>query len=143
MVTADIIGQLADDLHTRLALPLAGLCGLDLEPLLRERIENAAARIAAELSDEATGEPVAADIVTALWGQAEIPASWWRTPLGLAGALALDGTRGAEGITQQRAADMLGVTRGTVAQLVARGTLDRHPDGGVLVSSVWRRMSRG
>ena len=32
--------------------------------------------------------------------------------------------------------------RGTVAQMVHRGTLDRHPDGGVLRSSVMARLAR-
>ena len=43
-------------------------------------------------------------------------------------------------VTQQRAADMLGVTRGTVAQLVHRGNLERHPDGGVAIASVVARL---
>jgi hypothetical protein len=38
---------------------------------------------------------------------------------------------------------MLGVVRGTVSQMVARGTLDRHPDGGVLRSSVLARLAAG
>ena len=37
---------------------------------------------------------------------------------------------------------MLGVHPGTVAQLVHRGTLDRHPDGGILRASVLQRLAR-
>lgn len=37
---------------------------------------------------------------------------------------------------------MLGVRPETVAQLTHRGTLDRHPDGGILLASVLRHLSR-
>jgi hypothetical protein len=36
---------------------------------------------------------------------------------------------------------MLGVTRQAVHDLIQRGKLDRHPDGGVRVSSVRSRLS--
>lgn len=48
----------------------------------------------------------------------------------------------AEAITHSVAAAMLGVHPGTVAQLVHRGTLDRHPDGGILRASVLQRLAR-
>ena len=44
--------------------------------------------------------------------------------------------------THAEAADILGVTKGTVSQLVHRGTLERHPDGGVKLGSVLKRMVR-
>ncbi len=37
---------------------------------------------------------------------------------------------------------MLGLVRGSIAQMVSRGTLDRHPGGGVLKSSVLQRLGR-
>lgn len=43
-------------------------------------------------------------------------------------------------VTQADAAAMLGVSRGTIAQLVSRGTLARHPDGGVDRAAVIARM---
>jgi len=52
-------------------------------------------------------------------------------------------SRSAEAITYQRAALMLGITRGSVSQMVARGTLARHSDGGVRLSSVLGRLGRG
>lgn len=39
-------------------------------------------------------------------------------------------------------AEVLGVSRGTIAQLVSRGTLARHPDGGVQAASVVARLVR-
>lgn len=57
---------------------------------------------------------------------------------GLAASLGDDG--GAW--THQHAADVLGVSRGTVAQLVSRGTLARHPDGGVVRGSALARLCR-
>lgn len=45
-----------------------------------------------------------------------------------------------ESVTYATAAAMLGVTKGTVSQLVARGKLDRHPEeGGVSVASIIAR----
>lgn len=68
-------------------------------------------------------------------------AGWWTSPLGrlCAGPLAgvTDGV-----VTHATAAAMLGVARGTVAVMSHRGTLERHPDGGVLRSSVLERLGR-
>jgi hypothetical protein len=77
-----------------------------------------------------------------LWAQAQPEAcgraDWWTTPLGrLCARWAGDETA----VTQETAAQMLGVTRGTVAQLVARGTLGRH-GGGVSRVSVLQRLAR-
>ncbi len=84
----------------------------------------------------------AVDVMHALWGPTDPEdvgrGQWWGTPLGRACArhLAHDA---AEVLTQAQAAAMLGVPRGTVGSLVHRGQLDRHPDGGVLKSSVLQR----
>lgn len=67
-------------------------------------------------------------------------ADWWRTPLGHACARTLSRADTAE-VTHSVAAAMLGVTRGTIAQLIARGTLDRHPNGGVRRASVLKRIA--
>jgi excisionase family DNA binding protein len=47
-----------------------------------------------------------------------------------------------EGWTQAEAAEVLGVTRGTVAQLVTRGSLDRTADGSCTRASVLARLVR-
>lgn len=64
----------------------------------------------------------AADVMHALWGTDDPDEQWWRTPLGRRCARALANTS-TETVTHQRAADMLGITRGSIAQMVHRGTL--------------------
>jgi hypothetical protein len=85
------------------------------------------------------------DLMVLLWphcapencGRAE----WWLTPLGqMCGrSLARDD---AASLTQETAARMLGVARGTIATLLHRGTLARHPDGGVSRAAVLDRLVR-
>lgn len=134
--------QLCEDVHARVVVPVAGLLGTDLEAILRVRVDEAADRIVAELSDAdaAAAAGTAHDLVFVLWGESDPEPQWWQSPLGrlVAGAL----SDRADKLTHAQAARMLGVTRGTVATLVHRGTLERHPDGGVLASAVMRRLSR-
>jgi hypothetical protein len=73
---------------------------------------------------------VAQAVLEALWGAGRPPATWWQSPLGRAIGQALphDVT-----LTNQEAADILGVGRGTISNLVARGAaglagLDQVPD---------------
>ncbi len=134
------IDQLIDELEAA-TLPLAGLLGVDLQPLLSTRIAEAAPRIVAELSDTAESHSVAADLLWTLHGEAGPPPQWWRSPLGrLCAAAVADST--AEAVTRAKAAEILGVTSGTIQQLLHRGTLDRHPDGGLLMSEVLARLTR-
>ena len=82
------------------------------------------------------------DIMVALWPDGcEPPAEWWRTPVGRVVARSI-GAEDSEAVTHSVAAAMLGVSRGSIGQMVARGHLDRHPDGGVLRSSVLQRLAR-
>ncbi len=140
-MTTEVADQLADELHTRLVGPLLSLAGTDLRTILAPRVDDAADRIALQLGDEAEQQRTAADVMFALWGTTNPDDDWWRTPLGRACARALAAGTG-DVITQQRAADMLGITRGSIAQMVTRGTLARHADGGVLLSSVLERLGR-
>lgn len=85
------------------------------------------------------------DVMNALW-PTEPPeacrrASWWRTPLGRCCARSLAGIDGDVPVTHETAARMLGVARGTVPAMVARGTLDRHPSRSVSRASVLRRIA--
>lgn len=132
--------QLAEDLDT-LAFQVAGVLGLDLHPILTARIDTAAVRLVAELRDDSAATRAAQTVMNLLHGMHDPEPSWWRTPLGRLCANALV-TVTAEAITYQVAADMLGVARGTVGTMMHRGTLDRHPDGGVLKSSVLKRLGR-
>lgn len=130
--------ELADSLATA-AHALAGLLGADLALILAERAEQAADRLAANLGDPdpAVAAQTATDVVTALW-TGDPPPEWWATELGQ--ALAAAGTD--EPVSHATAAAMLGVTRGTVTQLAARGTLDHHPDGGGLSRASVLRYAR-
>lgn len=84
-------------------------------------------------------------VLSVLWPNASPEdcgrADWWQTPLGRLCARSL-GRDDSESVTQSVAAAMLGVTRGTIAQMLHRGNLDRHPDGGVLRSAVMARLTR-
>lgn len=140
--------QLDDYLSVALVVPARSLLGLDLADLVEQRLRDRTpiwtAVLTADEHEEEAAELVQ-DLMGVLWphGAPEQVgrADWWATPLGRACARSL-GRGDAEAVTQHVAAAMLGVTRGTVAQLVARGTLDRHPDGGVLRASVLQRIDR-
>lgn len=146
MSTDAVAAQLTEELGQR-AWELAALLGPDVADELRRRIRSAVPILAAQLlqdDDDRLAAQTVIDVMCALWphGQPEdADPDWWRTALGRACARSL-GRADAESVSQSVAAAMLGVTRGTVAQLVARGTLDRHPDGGVLRASVLQRLAR-
>lgn len=112
--------------------------------------------------DEVVVAEACTSVLMLLWSRA-LPedcghADWWQSPLGRllarwfgredpygddeVGRMAAEMFGHGRSVTQHVAAAMLGVTRGTVAQMVHRGTLDRHPDGGVLRSSVMARLAR-
>ena len=69
------------------------------------------------------------------------PAEWWRTPLGQV-AVRRVGHPSARSVSYSVAGAMLGITRQGVHDLVTRGKLDRHPDGGVTPESVRARLNR-
>lgn len=139
---AAVVDQLRDELTARLVLPLSELAGGDLHALLAPRVAAASEQAALALVDPSAAPGAARTVMYALWGQSDIPGSWWQTPAGalVAGAMASDAT--GERVTHAQAAAMLGVTRGTIAQLTSRGTLERHPDGGVDLASVLNRIAR-
>ena len=136
----DLQHQLCDELDNAIAGPVGALLGLDLAESVRRRIVERSASMAAVLSsdsDETAG--LATDLLCALWPGEGPPPTWWRTPLGRACASSL-GKDGSESVSRAVAAAILGVHPGTVAQLVHRGTLDRHPDGGITRASVLMRL---
>jgi hypothetical protein len=69
------------------------------------------------------------------------PADWWRTPLGRVMARRV-GHPGAEAVPYSVAGAMLGITRQGVHDLVARGKLRQHENGGVATSSVRDRINQ-
>jgi hypothetical protein len=66
------------------------------------------------------------------------PADWWQTPLGRI-VLWRVGHPGSDAVSYATAGAMLGITRQGVHDLVQRGKLLRHPDGGVVAASVRAR----
>lgn len=139
-VTAQLVTELGG-----VARGIAGVLGTDVAVLVEQRLEPACARLAAEVCDE--DDRLAAEAVLTVMGArwpdgTEPSPAWWHTPLGRMVARSV-GREDAEAVTQSVAAAMLGVHRGTVATLVHRGSLDRHPDGGVTRASVLARLGRG
>lgn len=137
-----LAAQLRDELGCR-AHPLAVLAGPDETLTWPTRLEARAEGIALALlsSDDEEAAGMAVDVMAALWPTGDPPPEWWTTPVGRVLARSV-GADDAEAVTHSVAAAMLGVTRGTIAQLVHRGKLDRHPDGGVLRSSIMQRIAQ-
>jgi hypothetical protein len=67
------------------------------------------------------------------------PAGWWATPLGQAVAVRA-GHPWSESVSYATAGAMLGITRQGVHDLVRRGRLPRHPDGGVPSQAIRDRL---
>ncbi|MFD2024018.1 MULTISPECIES: hypothetical protein [Promicromonospora] len=138
-----VAGQIVQDLDAYVLWPLVPLLGIDAHDLMLDRAEARSRLLAAELTgaDTRVRAQAVIDLMNALWGRGDPPDPWWTTSLGRACAAALapqvDGA-----VTHQQAADMLGITRGSIAQMVARGTLLRHQDGGVDKAAVLRRLAR-
>lgn len=135
--------QLVEGLDGRVAWTLEILGWHDLADEVRRRLPDAAQRYALQLSDPNDAAEIVIDLAGVAWDADPAP-EWWSTPVGRLVARSVE-TGSVTGlvtgsVTQQRAADMLGVTRGTVAQLVHRGSLERHPDGGVAIASVVARL---
>jgi len=137
--------QLADELDVALALPAADLLGMDVAEVIRKRIGSRVPALVSQLTqdrDDRLSADTAGDLMGAIWPHGVADLAWWRTPLGRACARAL-AAEDSEAVTYSTAAAMLGVVRGTVSVLVARGKLDRHPDGGLTRTSVLLRVADG
>lgn len=136
--------QVQTDLEVNLVLPVASLLGQDLHDVLSDRIRARTPQIVGQLldpDDDHTAAGTGTDLMTVLWGDDDPPDRWWRTPLGrvCARVLTHDDT---DAVTHSHAAALLGLARGTIASMVHRGTLDRHPDGGILRTSIMQRLAR-
>ncbi|MGW4500061.1 hypothetical protein ACWENR_15790 [Micromonospora sp. NPDC004336] len=137
--------QLARLLDIRLLDPLEILLEGDdtvaaLRAVVRVRARRWAARILGGDDAEAMGTIVR--VVATLYpsdGPFDPPAQWWRTPLGQAVAWRV-GHPTAASVSYAVAGAMLGISRQGVHDLVSRGRLARHPDGGVVPSSVRDRL---
>ncbi|MEH1124859.1 hypothetical protein [Micromonospora sp. CPCC 206061] len=119
------------------AISWAALLGTDMTAVLGERIAASAPRIAAQLHTPGEQQGTAADLLDVIGHPGDDDPTWWTTELGRAIAHALDD----QGVSQTEAALLLGVTKGTISQLVARGTLARVAGGQVSLTSVLDRLA--
>ncbi|MFB6397620.1 hypothetical protein [Polymorphospora lycopeni] len=141
----ELVEQLVRLIDIRLLDPLEILLdGDDAVAALREIVRSRARSWATQmLGDDhrvAVGAIVRA-ISTLYPGDSPFdpPLDWWRSPLGqvVAGRM---GHPTAQSVSYAVAGAMLGITRQGVHDLVSRGKLARHPEGGVLPASVRDRL---
>lgn len=123
--------------------PLVGRVDLVLD-VTDAQCERIVDELAQSVDDRLAGE-ACLTVMSVLWPRCAPEdagwADWWQTPLGRLCARSL-GRTDSESVSHSVAASMLGVAKGTVTTMVTRGTLDRHPDGGVLRASVLQRLGR-
>lgn len=141
-IVDDVAAQLADELGD-IVRTLGDVLGLDLRMDMEQRLDSRVAILAAELccEDDRLAAEAVRTLIGARWPDGcDIPPTWWSTPAGrmVARSVGRDDT---EAVTWSVAAAMLGVTKGTVSQLMHRKSLTRHPDGGITRSSVLERLA--
>ncbi len=135
-----LVEQLVAVVRQRLLDPLEILLGIE-QPA--DRVRAAAEEWATQLLGEDRSATVMciARLIAALYpgDRFEPPADWWGTPFGRVVAIHA-GYPGMDHVSYSVAGAMLGVTRQGVHDLVTRGKLARHIDGGVTTESVSNRM---
>ncbi|MEH1015853.1 hypothetical protein V6U90_22425 [Micromonospora sp. CPCC 206060] len=142
---AELAAHLTRLLDIRLLDPLEILLESDdavtaLRTAVQSRAGDWAQRILT--GDDTTALGVTIRLVATLYpddGPFAPPVDWWRTPLGQALAWRV-GHPIATSVSYAVAGAMLGITRQGVHDLVTRGKLARHPDGGVIPASVRDRL---
>ena len=149
MIGVDLVDQITRLLDVRLLDPLEVLLEGDDAVLALRRLVLIRARGWAEVlrnGDDAAATMTAARLIATLYPgdrAFDPPAEWWATPLGQVVARRA-GHPWAESVTYATAGAMLGITRQGVHDLVRRGKLPRHPDGGVPSAAIRERLlSRG
>ncbi|GAB3404503.1 hypothetical protein [Flindersiella endophytica] len=116
---------------------------------LRTQIHQQAAAWARQLleADDDTAVGLIMRLVAALYPSDasdagfDPPIAWWRTPMGQA-LVRRVGHPTATRLPYPVAGAMLGISKQGVHDLVSRGKLARHPDGGVLPTAVRDRLLR-
>ncbi|WP_229069300.1 hypothetical protein [Actinoplanes sp. DH11] len=117
-----------------------GETSVALRSMLRRRAAGWAHTI--EYGDHAAAVHAIARVMATLHSDEHAfapPPEWWRTPLGQA-VVRRVGHPFAESVSLTTAGAMLGISRQGVHDLVRRGRLPRHPDGGVPVAAVRDRL---
>lgn len=141
----DLVEQIVRLLDIRLLDPLEVLLeGDDAVAALRQLVRLRAGRWAAQLrdGDDTTAVRAAVRLIATLYPDDRAfdpPVDWWATPLGRVVARRV-GHPAAESVSYATAGAMLGITRQGVHDLVRRGRLPRHPDGGVPSAAVRDRL---
>jgi len=141
----ELVEQIARLLDVRLLDPLEVLLeGDDTVDALRRLVRIRARRWADTLQhgDDTAAVMTAARLIATLYPgdrAFDPPAEWWGTPLGQAVARR-SGHPWAESVSYATAGAMLGITRQGVHDLVRRGRLPRHPDGGVPSTAIRDRL---
>jgi hypothetical protein len=142
---ADLVEQIVRLLDIRLLDPLELLLdGDDAVDAMRHLVRIRAGRWADEMltGDDAAAVGIAARLIASLYPDDRAfdpPAEWWRTPIGRVIARRV-GHPAAESVSYATAGAMLGISRQGVHDLVRRGRLPRHPDGGVPSTAVRDRL---
>ncbi|MFI5931137.1 hypothetical protein [Actinoplanes sp. NPDC051494] len=140
-----LVEQIVRLLDIRLLDPLEILLeGDDAVDALRSLVRHRADRWATTLrdGDDRSAATAAMRLVMTLYPgdrAFDPPVDWWWTPLGRTVATRV-GHPSAETVSYATAGAMLGITRQGVHDLVRRGKLPRHPDGGVPSEAVRRRL---
>lgn len=141
----NLSGQLLRLLDNRLLDPLEILLGDDrpvddVRTMLRIRVADWVRTL--QSGDDAAAVQVISRLIGTLYPDDHAftpPADWWRTPLGQI-VVRRVGHPFTASVSYSTAGAMLGISRQGVHDLVRRGRLPRHPDGGVPVSAIRDRL---
>jgi hypothetical protein len=141
----ELVEQIARLLDIRLLDPLEVLLdGDDAVLALRRLVRVRAGQWADAMrdGDDMTARLTGARLIATLYPgdrAFDPPVEWWQTPLGQAIARRV-GHPSLEAISYATAGAMLGISRQGVHDLVRRGRLPRHPDGGVPSAAIRDRL---
>ncbi|BFU42999.1 hypothetical protein [Krasilnikovia sp. MM14-A1004] len=141
----ELVEQIVHLLDVRLLDPLDILLdGDDAVAALRHLVRIRAGRWADAMrgDDDEAAVRAAVRLVATLYPDDRAfdpPLDWWRTPLGQTVARRA-GHPAAERVSYATAGAMLGISRQGVHDLIKRGRLPRHPDGGVPATAVRDRL---
>ncbi len=131
-----LVEQIVRLLDIRLLDPLELLLdGDDVVDAIRRVVRIRAGRWADQLlsGDDGAAVGISARLISTLYPDDRAfdpPVDWWQTALGQTTARRV-GHPAAESVSYATAGAMLGISRQGVHDLVRRGRLPRHPDGGV------------
>lgn len=144
---AELVDQLTRLIDIRLLDPLEILLDGDaavdaLRAVVHAKATVWAARMVSG-DDQDAVQAIMRAVATLYPGDAPFdpPLDWWRSPLGQVLARRV-GHPTAPSVSYALAGAMLGITRQGVHDLVTRGKLARHPEGGVQSASVRDRLHR-